>query len=50
MADVPAPSLSAEERAAFDRGVALAGSPNAGTGFHVVEAMADGDSFLTKAA
>ena len=28
---------------AFDRGVALAGSPNAVTGFHVVEAMADGD-------
>ena len=28
---------------AFDRGVALAGSPDAVTGFHVVEAMADGD-------
>jgi len=27
----------------FDRGVALAGSPDAITGFHVVEAMAAGD-------
>ena len=27
----------------FDRGVALAGSPDAITGFHVVEAMTDGD-------
>ena len=32
---------------AFDRGVALAGSPNAVTGFHVVEAMAAGDPQAT---
>jgi len=32
---------------AFDRGVALAGSPDAVTGFHVVEALADGDPQAT---